>query len=48
MITFGTVAGVMVAIFAGATVVGMVVRLAHGVQQRWRDRRSRGVGGERG
>lgn len=47
MITFGTVVAAMLAIFGIATVVGMVVRLAHGVRQRWRGRRTRGDGGER-
>ncbi len=46
--TPGSVLRFIIIVFVIAIAIGMVVRLAHGVRQRWRDRRTRGDGGERG
>ena len=46
--TAGSVLRFLLILFLIAVAIGMVVRLAHGVRQRWRDRRARGDGGERG
>lgn len=46
--TAGSVLRFLLILFLIAIAIGMVVRLAHGVRQRWRDRRTRGDGGGRG
>lgn len=45
--TAGSVLRFLLILFLIAVAIGMVVRLAHGVRQRWRDRHTRGDGGER-
>lgn len=44
--TAGSVLRFLLILFLIAIAIGMVVRLAHGVRQRWRDRRTRGGRGE--
>jgi len=46
--TAGSVLRFILILFLIAIAIGTVVRLAQGVRQRWRDRRTRGDGGERG
>lgn len=46
--TAGSVLRFLIVVFLIAIAIGMVVRLVHGVRQRWRDRRSRGDEGGRG
>lgn len=46
--TAGGVLRFIVILFLIAIVIGMVVRLVHGVRRRWRDRGSRGDEGGRG